>query len=184
MGEPLIDPVIEYRNARGHGEGTGICVIGGRMYRGEAIEGLRGHYVFGDWTQRQQEAAGVVFVARPPEDTDAGENRLWPREVAIELDDYVLGFGQDAEGELYVMTTANRGPAGATGRVWRIVGSRKEGPPSMQQCRERLGRCMMNRMRLFSCLRAILIVVAASGGSTLGGLIDPGSAARFQPVRF
>ena len=109
MGEPLIDPVIEYRNAREHGEGTGICVIGGRMYRGQAIEGLRGHYVFGDWTQHQRDAAGVVFVARPPEAPDAGQNGLWPRKVAIELDVYVLGFGEDADGELYVMTTAKRG---------------------------------------------------------------------------
>jgi hypothetical protein len=126
MDEPLIDPVIEYRNARGHGDGLGICVIGGHMYRGRAIEGLRGHYVFGDWTQRQQKAAGVVIVARPPEDADPGVNQLWSRKVAIELDEYVLGFGEDGEGELYVMTTANRGPAGTTGRVWRIVGGRKD----------------------------------------------------------
>ena len=32
----------------------------------------------------------------------------------------------------------------------------------------------MSRIRLFSCLMAILIVVAAGGGSTLGGVIDNG----------
>lgn len=33
---------------------------------------------------------------------------------------------EDDQGELYVMTTANRGPSGTTGRVWRIVSSREE----------------------------------------------------------
>ena len=40
-----------------------------------------------------------------------------------------LGFGEDAEGKLDVMTTANRGPAGTTGRVLRIVGGERERHP-------------------------------------------------------
>ena len=127
LGEPLIDPIIEYRNARGHGAGVGICVIGGHVYRGKAIEGLQGHYVFGDWTSRRQQAAGVVIVARPPEDDAGAKNERWPHSVAITLDQYVLGFGEDADNELYVLTTSNAGPAGTTGRVWRIVGKGERG---------------------------------------------------------
>jgi hypothetical protein len=33
----------------------------------------------------------------------------------------VLGFGKDSVGELYVLTTDNVGPAGTTGKVYRIV---------------------------------------------------------------
>jgi hypothetical protein len=33
----------------------------------------------------------------------------------------VLGFGQDLAGEMYVLTTDEPGPSGATGRVYRLV---------------------------------------------------------------
>ena len=38
-----------------------------------------------------------------------------------ELGEYVLAFGEDAEGELYVMTSMTEGPSGSSGRVQRIV---------------------------------------------------------------
>jgi hypothetical protein len=34
---------------------------------------------------------------------------------------YVLGFGQDRAGEMYVLTTDRMGPAGTTGKVFRLV---------------------------------------------------------------
>ena len=34
---------------------------------------------------------------------------------------FILGFGQDEDGEVYVLTTENVGPFGTTGRVYRIV---------------------------------------------------------------
>jgi hypothetical protein len=39
----------------------------------------------------------------------------------VELDSYVLGFGQDNEGEIYVLTTDSLGPAGTTGKVYRLT---------------------------------------------------------------
>jgi hypothetical protein len=33
----------------------------------------------------------------------------------------LLGFGQDAAGELYALTTNNTGPTGTTGRVLKLV---------------------------------------------------------------
>lgn len=38
-----IDPVLDYAH-----DTTGICVIGGYIYRGRAVRDLRGLYVFGD----------------------------------------------------------------------------------------------------------------------------------------
>jgi hypothetical protein len=35
---------------------------------------------------------------------------------------YVLGFGQDLDGEVYVLTTENTGPTGNTGKVFKLVG--------------------------------------------------------------
>ncbi|MFB6137953.1 MAG: sorbosone dehydrogenase family protein [Halobacteriaceae archaeon] len=60
-GEPLRDPVIEYSHS-----GTqlrGISVIAGNIYRGDALPGLRGRYVFGDYSAR-----GNLFVATPADE--------------------------------------------------------------------------------------------------------------------
>jgi glucose/arabinose dehydrogenase len=63
-GEPLRDPVIEYPH--GGAPVSGISVIVGNVYRGDALPGLRGRFVFGDLNTR-----GRLFVAEP---SDSG---LW-----------------------------------------------------------------------------------------------------------
>ena len=35
---------------------------------------------------------------------------------------YITGFGEDSEGELYVMTNASNGLVGKTRKVYKIVG--------------------------------------------------------------
>jgi glucose/arabinose dehydrogenase len=116
MGEPLIDPVIEYRNNRGRERGVGLVVIGGYLYRGEGVPGLQGHYVFGDWSRFFDEPRGVLMVAEPQENEG-----LWPFAEAMLLDgEAIQGFGEDADGELYVLTNDSHGPVGS-GRVYRIV---------------------------------------------------------------
>jgi hypothetical protein len=37
------------------------------------------------------------------------------------LNHYLLGFGQDHNGELYVLTSDSRGPTGTSGRVYRLT---------------------------------------------------------------
>jgi len=37
------------------------------------------------------------------------------------LDAFVLGFGQDPAGEMYVLTSERPGPSGTTGRVFKLV---------------------------------------------------------------
>ena len=118
-GEPLHLPVIEYPHLdnRGDSDIAGISVIGGYVYRGEALPELQGNYLFGDWSQSFGEPAGQVLMATPSD--QAGE--LWPLEQLMALDSFVLGFGEDSGGELYVLTTNNTGPTGNTGRVLQIV---------------------------------------------------------------
>jgi hypothetical protein len=48
---------------------------------------------------------------------DAGQG-LWEE---VSLGQYVLGFGQDLSGEVYVLTTDMTGPAGNTGMIFKIV---------------------------------------------------------------
>lgn len=121
FGEPLIDPVIEYQNTKQGGDGIGLVVVGGFVYRGSAMPELEGSYVFGDWSASFEEPSGTILVASPPD----GDG-MWPvTETGISgqdgLDGFVLGFGQDADGELYVLTSESTGPTGDTGQVRRIV---------------------------------------------------------------
>jgi len=105
-GERLQAPIIEY----GHGGGavSGVAVIGGYLYDGDALPAFRGEYVFADWR-----ANGQLFVA--PE-TQTG---LWPTSaVPVRNEDFgpqVMAFGRDTDGELLVCTV------GETGRLFRLT---------------------------------------------------------------
>ena len=122
-GTPLIDPVIEYRNAA-QGNGVGVVVVGGIVYRGHEAEQLAGRYVFGDWSKSFfGPPTGQLFVADPK-----GQG-MWPfQKLTIstspdgELHHRVLGFGQDRRGEVYLLTTDNTGPSGITGKVFKFTG--------------------------------------------------------------
>ncbi len=120
--EELLPPVIEYRNAK-NSPGIGLVVVGGYVYRGSAIPELEGRYVFGDWSASFEQPAGTLLMATRPESGD----ELWTVErIGAETQDgetlpYLLGFGHDADGELYVLTTEMGGPTGDTGRVHRLV---------------------------------------------------------------
>lgn len=122
-GEPLVDPIIEYPHFDDSGAPIGITVLGGYVYRGSDITDLTGEYVFGDFSTAFGMADGSIFAAAE------SSNGTWTRrELAIDgrpnerLGEFLLGFGQDLEGEVYVFTTENVGPVGTTGRVYRMTG--------------------------------------------------------------
>jgi len=104
----LVDPVAQYD----HDEG--IAVIGGFVYRGSAVPFLSGRYVFGDFA-RSFFGNGRLFV-------NAG---LEIRELRIrgrsDLGVKLLGFGQDARGEIYVLGNAQGAPGGTSGVIMKIV---------------------------------------------------------------
>jgi glucose/arabinose dehydrogenase len=117
----LTPPVIEYPQAKLTG-GLGVVVVGGYVYRGDDVEALEGKYVFGDFTRTLDPSPspdGSIFVATPTASSPwAFEQLLFD---GNRLGDYLLGFGQDADGELYVLVTDNLGPTGTTGRVFKLV---------------------------------------------------------------
>ena len=90
-------PVLEYS----HDEGCSIT--GGFVYRGAAIPELQGHYFYADYCQ------GWVRSFRL-QDGQALEARQWP---TLAPGGAVTSFGQDAAGELYVLSQG--------GRVFKIV---------------------------------------------------------------
>jgi glucose/arabinose dehydrogenase len=105
----LIDPIAEYD----HDEG--IAVVGGFVYRGDAIPSLEGRYVFGDFARSFEEFGRLFFLnpaGRIREFRFAGRDSL-----GLKLD----GIGQDANGELYVLGNTTGTPFGETGVVLRIA---------------------------------------------------------------
>ncbi len=92
----LVLPVFEYD----HGEGC--SVTGGYVYRGGAIPEMRGHYFYSDY------CSGFLRSFRFAEGT-AVERREW------NVGDLgrVLSFGQDSDGELYVLS--------GNGSVYKLI---------------------------------------------------------------
>ena len=123
-GEALIDPIIEYPNmsigqdgVKLDQDGVGTAVVGGHIYRGGAIEGLQGKYVFGDWSHDFMKPSGQIFVATPPAEWGA----LWSLTKVLQVPGRVLSLGRDADNELYVLTNDELGPFGTTGKVYKLV---------------------------------------------------------------
>ena len=89
-------PVLEY------GRADGCSVTGGYVYRGGALPALRGHYFYADycqgWVRSFRVSGGQASDRREWEVGDVGN---------------ITSFGEDAGGELYVLSAA--------GRVFRVV---------------------------------------------------------------
>ncbi len=123
FGNRLIDPVIEMMNAANPAPGSvkSLTVIGGHVYRGKDLHGLKGDYLFGSFSRSFAGPQGEIFVAKP-----SGPG-LWPFEKLSlvsfpdHLGAFVKGFGQDLNGEIYVTTSTVLGPSGTTGKVYKIV---------------------------------------------------------------
>jgi glucose/arabinose dehydrogenase len=115
LGEPLIDPIVDYSHAEG-----GISVIGGYVYRGARSPGLTGIYVFGDFSASFGTPGGRLYFV---EDLAPGaairEFRIGPEDRTYGR--YLKGFGEDEAGEVYALGSTVLGPTGTTGIVERIV---------------------------------------------------------------
>jgi glucose/arabinose dehydrogenase len=82
-----IGPVYEYPHSEG-----GCTVIGGYVYRGRAIRGLRGAYVFGDLCIGDLEAIRVR------------DGRVTTHRVLGPVVENLSSFGEDGRGELYALS--------------------------------------------------------------------------------
>jgi glucose/arabinose dehydrogenase len=94
----LILPIMEYA----HNAAGGEAIIGGFVYRGSAIPGLVGDYVFGDLS------SGHVWAGVQ----DMSGN--WSQTLVLTHNLTVSSFGQDTAGELYLLDYGN-------GAVLRVV---------------------------------------------------------------
>ena len=95
--EGMVAPVWEYALE------DGACsVIGGYVYRGTALPGLAGVYLFADF------CSGRVYGL--PAEGDAGSGARLLADSGLR----VASFGEDGAGEVYVLSQG--------GGVWRVVG--------------------------------------------------------------
>lgn len=94
----LVLPAVEY------GHSNGCSVTGGYVYRGEALTAIRGHYFYSDY------CSGFLRSFRFT-GTSVTDERQWD---VGELG-RVLSFGQDADGELYILSS--------NGNVYRLIES-------------------------------------------------------------
>ena len=129
LGKPFIDPLVEYphpaRNKIDPARLEGISVTGGYVYRGKAIKSLRGKYVFADWSRTWALPDGVFFAATRE---GKGSNSKWKLESlpvtpasGDKLNAYIVAFGEDDLGELYVLTNGRNSLIGQTGKVFKLV---------------------------------------------------------------
>ena len=101
-------PIHEYPNdanymvVLGGGSQTnsdGCSVTGGYVYRGSKIKGLNGYYIFGDY------CSGNIWTFKVINDKATSlTNRT--KEINLgngEFTTYISSFGEDADGELYIV---------------------------------------------------------------------------------
>ncbi len=100
----LVDPIAQYDT---HHEGH--SVIGGFVYRGSELEELKGRYVFGDFSTIFRFPIGPQNYGRlfhiKAGDNDNGLRRITEFQIVPgnNLSLALLGWGEDASGEVYPM---------------------------------------------------------------------------------
>ena len=94
--------------------GQRIAIVGAFVYRGTKIPPLRGRYVFGDFARTFDNDGRLFYL---DDGNEVVEFELVGQQ-ALGLS--LLGFGQDARGELYVLANGNGIPFGDTGVVLKI----------------------------------------------------------------
>ena len=140
LGDPLIDPVMEYLQpipcandagcaAFGVGCGSdglcldhgGISIMAGHVYRGSKLPALVGKFIFGDFDASAGGFDGRLYYF----DTtglDLFQRRefdLTPASVLGGL--FIKGMGEDESGDVYVCVSASVGPFGGSGGIFRVT---------------------------------------------------------------
>jgi glucose/arabinose dehydrogenase len=117
----LIDPIAEYNTADDLVQNTdGRAVIGGFVYRGTEIPQLVGRYVFGDFSRFTETGINndgrLFYLSKKNVVRDRKIKTSKIQEFQLVGHDKfgrsLLGFGQDASGELYVLANDTGVPFG------------------------------------------------------------------------
>jgi glucose/arabinose dehydrogenase len=115
LGEPLLDPIVEYEHADG-----GLSIIGGFVYRGFESPSLMGTYVFGDWSADFGTPSGRLYYLEETGPDTYAIREFQIGEANVPYDRFLLAFGEDEVGEIYVCGSSSTAPTGDTGVVHRL----------------------------------------------------------------
>jgi glucose/arabinose dehydrogenase len=110
----LTFPIFEYSHL------VGLAVIGGYVYHGAAIPALNGDYVFGDWSTGFIRPAGHLYYLN---ETSPGVFTRYEFGMSGMRNQhrFILSFGQDDLGELYVLAARYPGPHNSGGQIYKII---------------------------------------------------------------
>jgi len=105
-----IDPILDYPHT------TGQTIVGGYVYRGRAIQSLRGWYVFADYLGAT--GNGRIFMFRYTGGTVSHFNDITAQLFPTAVGNFPLNnpssLGEDANGELYICDITN-------GNIYKII---------------------------------------------------------------
>jgi len=121
FNNPLIDPVVVVNNTANPQGGRATTIIGGNIYRGTAIPGYQGKYIFGSFGQTGTMPDAELFITTPAGQTDWGFEVINLASHPNDIGYYLKGFGQDNNGEIYLTVSSNQGPSGTTGKVFKLI---------------------------------------------------------------
>ncbi len=107
----LKDPIHEYSHS------VGRSITGGYVYRGTENEELEGKYIFGDWSSSFVRPRGSLFYL---EKVSSGSWQRFDLVTSTSFDRFVMSFGEDENGEIYVVSKTTLGPTGSTGDIRKI----------------------------------------------------------------
>jgi hypothetical protein len=123
----VVSEAIPPIDAYPHSPSFGMSVTGGHVYRGCAFPNLQGLYIYGDYS------TGRVFALKEEEGEDGGVR--WERSelcmgdemvctdglVGKERERHILSFGEDEDGEIYILVTNDASPSDNGGVVYHLV---------------------------------------------------------------
>lgn len=112
--EDLEFPINEYNHD------IGKSITGGYVYRVNQDSELYGKYIFGDWSSQYLPASGKLFYLKEVE-PDVWERHNLLVDGSNNIKRYILSFGEDEQGNIYVLSKTTIGPTGKTGDVRRVV---------------------------------------------------------------
>jgi glucose/arabinose dehydrogenase len=100
-----IKPLAEYDHK------SGVCVIGGYVYNGKQLPALKGKYFFADWT------GPIYYIEKTGAEWQRGKVTLqnYPENLKI------TSWGEDAAGEIYVITNGGTLLADVKGAIYKVV---------------------------------------------------------------
>ena len=107
----LQSPIHEYSH------NLGRSITGGYVYRGTENPKLYGKYIFGDWSSSFVFPQGQIFYL---EETNQGTWQRFDLTPSKPFNRFILSFGEDENGEVYILSKTTLGPTGSTGDVRKI----------------------------------------------------------------